>query len=88
MMLHSSYALGHASLERGDTLLLYTDGVVEARATGGTLFGMERLLTALSGPVKSAETVLSGIDKALRVHVGGAEQSDDITMLALHRSAV
>jgi serine phosphatase RsbU (regulator of sigma subunit) len=87
MMLHSSYALGHASLERGDTLLLYTDGVVEARATGGSLFGMDRLLDAMSEPVKSAETVLSGIDKALRVHVGGAEQSDDITMLALHRSA-
>lgn len=86
MMLHSSYALGQASLERGDTLLLYTDGVVEARATGGALFGMDRLLTAMSAPVKSAETVLSGIDTALRAHVGGAEQSDDITMLALHRS--
>jgi serine phosphatase RsbU (regulator of sigma subunit) len=85
MMLHSSYALGHASMERGDTLLLYTDGVVEARASGGTLFGMDRLLTAMGTPVTSAETVLSGIDKALRVHVGGAEQSDDITMLALHR---
>lgn len=87
MMLHSSYALGHAHLERGDTLLLYTDGVVEARATGGSLFGMDRLLTAMSEPVTSAEAVLSDIDKALRAHVGGAEQSDDITMLALHRGA-
>lgn len=87
MMLHSSYALGHASLERGDTLLLYTDGVVEARATGGSLFGMDRLLAVMREPVTSAETVLSGIDRALRAHVGGAEQSDDITMLALHRSA-
>lgn len=87
MMLHSSYALGHANLGRGDTLLLYTDGVVEARAPGGSLFGMNRLLTAMSEPVKSAEIVLTDIDKALRTHVSGAEQSDDITMLALHRSA-
>ncbi|MGW4401146.1 PP2C family protein-serine/threonine phosphatase [Amycolatopsis nivea] len=85
MMLHSSYGLGCARLERGDTLLLYTDGVVEARASGGSLFGMDRLMTAISEPVTSAEAVLSEIDKALRAHVGAAEQSDDITMLALHR---
>ncbi|WP_116201232.1 PP2C family protein-serine/threonine phosphatase [Amycolatopsis circi] len=87
MMLHSSYGLGCARLERGDTLLLYTDGVVEARATGGSLFGMDRLLTAISEPATSAEETLSEVDKALRAHVGVAEQSDDITMLALHRGA-
>jgi serine phosphatase RsbU (regulator of sigma subunit) len=88
MMPHSSYALGHTSLERGDTLLLYTDGVVEARAVNGALFGMDQLLEVLREPVRSAETMLSNVDIALRGHVGGAEQSDDITMLALHRSAI
>ncbi|MBB1156117.1 PP2C family protein-serine/threonine phosphatase [Amycolatopsis dendrobii] len=88
MMLHSSYGLGCARLERGDTLLLYTDGVVEARAAGGSLFGMDRLITAISEPATSAEEVLSEVDKALRAHVGAAEQSDDITMLALHRGAL
>lgn len=87
MMPHSSYALGHASLRPGDTLLLYTDGVVEARAAGGSLFGMDRLLTVMSEPAESAENLLADIDTALRAHVAGAEQSDDITMLALHRSA-
>jgi sigma-B regulation protein RsbU (phosphoserine phosphatase) len=88
MMPHSSYALGHANLERGDTLLLYTDGVVEARATDGSLFGMDRLLEVVNAANGSADTTLSSVDTALRVHVGGAEQSDDITMLALHRSTV
>jgi phosphoserine phosphatase RsbU/P len=87
MMPHSSYALGHASLERGDTLLLYTDGVVEARALNGRLFGMDRLLEVVREPARSAEVMLSNVDNALRGHVGAAEQSDDITMLALHRSA-
>jgi serine phosphatase RsbU (regulator of sigma subunit) len=97
IMPHSSYALGHVVLDPGDTLLLYTDGVVEARAVDGGLFGMDRLLEvleignpmAVSGPVRpdrSAETVLSAVDTALREHVGAAEQSDDITMLALHRT--
>lgn len=86
MMPHSSYALGHANLERGDTLLLYTDGVVEARATDGSLFGMDRLLEVVHAANGSADNTLSDVDIALRAHVGGAEQSDDITMLALHRS--
>jgi serine phosphatase RsbU (regulator of sigma subunit) len=86
MMPHSSYALGHAGLERGDTLLLYTDGVVEARAVDGTLFGMDRLLEVVCTTWSSSETMLSEVDAALRAHVGAAEQSDDITMLGLHRS--
>lgn len=86
MMPHSSYALGHANLERGDTLLLYTDGVVEARATDGSLFGMDRLLEVVHAANGSADNTLSDVDLALGAHVGGAEQSDDITMLALHRS--
>ena len=86
MMPHSSYALGHANLERGDTLLLYTDGVVEARATDGSLFGMDRLLEVVHAANGSADNTLSDVDVALGAHVGGAEQSDDITMLALHRS--
>jgi serine phosphatase RsbU (regulator of sigma subunit) len=48
---------------------------------------MDRLLEVLRVPTRSAETVLTDIDTALRAHVGAAEQSDDITMLALHRSA-
>lgn len=93
IMPHSSYALGHVVLDPGDTLLVYTDGVVEARAVDGRLFGMDRLLEVLevdgvpvTGRDCSAETVLSAVDTALREHVGAAEQSDDITMLALHRT--
>ena len=85
MMSHSAYALGHIAMEPGDTLLLYTDGVVEARAVDGSLFGMDRLIEVISKSTRTADDLLTSVDTALHAHVGPAEQSDDITMLALRR---
>jgi hypothetical protein len=82
----SAYSLGHTVLAPGDSLLVYTDGVPEARDTDGTQWGVERMLAA-APPASSAEALLDGIDTTLRAHVGEAEQSDDITMLGLHRLA-
>ena len=71
-------------LQKGDMLLVYTDGVTEASIAAQELFGDERLLTA----VKTCQN-LSAPDfiKQVRTHinafVAGAEQFDDITMLAV-----
>ena len=71
-------------LQKGDMLLVYTDGVTEASNAAQELFGDERLLTA----VKTCQN-LSAPDfiKQVRTHinafVAGAEQFDDITMLAV-----
>ncbi|ROP35187.1 PP2C family protein-serine/threonine phosphatase [Saccharothrix texasensis] len=83
----SEYHLGHAVLLPGDVLLAYTDGVVEARDLYGGQFGREALMAAVV-PGRSAAALLDGVDEALRGHVDGAEQSDDITMLALRRQGV
>lgn len=81
----SSYSLGHTSLGRGDALFVYTDGVVEARGPDGSLFGMNRMLDVVSEPAESAEGMLRSVDDTLFRFVSTAEQSDDITMLAVHR---
>jgi sigma-B regulation protein RsbU (phosphoserine phosphatase) len=83
----SAFSLGHAFLAPGDSLLVYTDGVVEARDEDGRQLGTDRVLAA-AGPATSAETLLDGVDSVLHRHVGAAEQSDDITMLGLHRTRV
>ncbi|MDQ3150618.1 MAG: SpoIIE family protein phosphatase [Actinomycetota bacterium] len=87
MLPDSSYALGHTTLDSEDTLFVYTDGVTEARDPDGVLFGTERMLTVVEQRTgESAETLLAAMDGALAQHVGSAEQSDDITMLAVRRT--
>ena len=74
-------------LEPGDTLLLYTDGVSEAMNPANELFGEERLLARLKSSAErgmdSALTICQDLDEAVFAFADGAEQSDDITLLAL-----
>lgn len=69
----------------GDMIFLYTDGVTEAMNAADELFGENHLHEVINGENKSEslETLLENIRKAIKIHAGDAEQSDDITMLAL-----
>ncbi len=73
------------NLAAGDMIFLYTDGVTEAMNTAGELFGENYLRKVLNGENKSEslEILLENLRKAIKIHAGDAEQSDDITMLAL-----
>ena len=68
----------------GDMLFLYTDGVTEAFDADEQLFGEERLLEAV-GPRQDASPreLVDAVLASVAAHVGEAERSDDITMLAL-----
>jgi serine phosphatase RsbU (regulator of sigma subunit) len=85
MLSDSTYALGHTTLRPGDVLFTYTDGVVEARDTTGELFGMDRTMEVITKPGNTAEEMLGRVDEAMRHYVGSAQQTDDITMLAIRR---
>ena len=76
-------------LEKGAKLFVYTDGVPEANNSANELFGMERMLEALNGDL-AATTVdtLKNVRKAVDKFVDGAEQFDDLTMLALEYKGV
>ena len=72
-------------LGKGDRLFLYTDGVTEAMDEKGQMFTKERLekkLHLLSAKAKPGE-VIENVLLEVKRHAGEAEQSDDITMLAL-----
>jgi phosphoserine phosphatase RsbU/P len=80
----TSYATGELLLQKGDCLFLYTDGVVEAQNARSDFFGEERLsdtLKAYNGSTAAALT--EGLSLAITAFAEGAEQSDDITMLAV-----
>jgi sigma-B regulation protein RsbU (phosphoserine phosphatase) len=69
------------------TIFLYTDGLTEAENIDHDLFGEHRMLNELA-PLREADTykpeqVISHITLAIHDFVGEAEQSDDLTMLAI-----
>lgn len=77
------------SLERGDVLLLYTDGITEAMMplggeSGGALFGLERLDALLVDCATcSADECLSRVRKVVAEFSNNAPLTDDQTLVAL-----
>ena len=72
------------SLQPGDSLFVYTDGVAEATNADNELFGTERMLVALNkDPDAPAKQILENVMDGIKQFVDGAEQFDDITMLCL-----
>lgn len=73
------------TLNSGDMLFFYTDGITEAMSNQRELFNEERLKTALDeiSDDCNARKMLSTVYEAVEKHVCDAEQSDDMTMLGL-----
>jgi hypothetical protein len=76
-------AVSAVDLEPGDALLLYTDGVTEARVGGGELFGLDRLTDLLEREAASEtppEELLRRLIRGVLDYQGG-ELRDDATLL-------
>jgi phosphoserine phosphatase RsbU/P len=79
-----SIAPQEIALERGDTVVVYSDGITEAFDAQRNMFGEEGLLAHLArDPGTSARATVDSLLAAVRAHANGAPQSDDISMLAL-----
>ena len=74
-----------AKLESGDLVVLFSDGVVEARPEESEdLYGFERLEQSLARHAgKGAGAVRNGVLADLARHVGDAPREDDLTLLVL-----
>ena len=71
-------------LEPQSTLFLYTDGLTEAMNDSHKLFGIERTVEAALRTLQSSpREMVQTMGEAVKAFVGGAEQSDDLTMLAI-----
>ena len=74
-------------LEPGDTLVLYSDGVSEARNRNDEEFGEEQVRQIFQGnPPESAQEANERIQKAVEEFARGMPQADDLTCLILHRT--
>jgi len=79
-----SFTLQTLDLTKGDTLLLYTDGITDAENTQEEQFESERLVQCFSGGAEpTAEKSASKVLAAVKAFSAGAPQTDDITVIAI-----
>lgn len=86
IMLDGPFQIGQAQLDPGELLFIFTDGVTDAKNSKGERFTEKRMLDLVAQPAQSAAGLLGGVDASVRLHIGGASQFDDITMLAVRRA--
>jgi len=81
-----SYVQETFQLSPDDGILLYTDGVTEAMNPQLALYGDDRLITLMDGPIMHSapsDCILDELKGDVLAFADGAPQSDDITMLFL-----
>ena len=85
MMPNAKYKIEQVTLDVGDILIGYTDGVTEAKSPAGELFTNKRLRLLLEQPAASVSELMKQIETKLFAYVNDAPQFDDITMLGVQR---
>ncbi len=81
------YEEGEATLRDGYGVLFYSDGLVEAHDPKGEMFGFPRLQALVAGHAEGESLVDFLMDELYSFTGDGWEQEDDITLVALRRSA-
>ncbi len=88
VMEEMSYVVDRIELQPGDGIFLYTDGVTEAFNAGGVMYTNQRLEQLLTGQnSQSIKAIVQQVFQDVSDFSTGMEQSDDITILSMRRSA-
>jgi sigma-B regulation protein RsbU (phosphoserine phosphatase) len=78
------YEQASVTLQSGDTMVLFTDGVSEAMNPADQEFDEARLMDAVrSGAALDASTLIDHIMKACDEFAAGAPQHDDMTLVVV-----
>ena len=85
------YTLQEAQIFAGTTIFLFTDGLTEAMDADHAQFSMERVndvaVKALSEQQQEPRLLINRMTEAVHRFVGDADQSDDLTMMAIGAKA-
>ncbi len=83
---HEEFHEDHITLEHGDMLVMYSDGITEAMTRADVEFGETRLRQVVQQHLQqSAEATIQAIVAAIDDFVGDADQTDDMTLVVLKR---
>jgi sigma-B regulation protein RsbU (phosphoserine phosphatase) len=80
-----SFDVNQIQLEDDDIIFAYTDGLTDAQDQSGGMFGYERLCELLTKPFRSASHLVNQVVSGINDFNFGAEQYDDITILAIRK---
>jgi len=88
MFCQTRFPVQHFSLSSGDALLLYTDGLTEARNSSSEEYGVNRVKQAAQRHYATApHALIAGCLSDLSSFTAGAKPLDDLTLLTLQRAA-
>jgi len=87
MLPGSSYEEHEVTIAPGESLLFYSDGLVEAHNARGEMFDTPRLKALLAEHAGEASLIEVLLGELKRFTGDGWEQEDDVTLLTLHRTA-
>ena len=82
------YVLQETQLPSEASLLLYTDGLTEAGEDDHQMFGLQRIINTAQNCLEQGkvapEELMNTLHESVNHFTGGAQQSDDLTMLVIH----
>ena len=82
-LVNGGYRTCYSAMEEGDTILGYSDGVVDALSPSGESFGIERLSDVVAGAPARPEIMIDRVIDALNEFTEGSDPYDDVTLVAI-----
>jgi sigma-B regulation protein RsbU (phosphoserine phosphatase) len=80
---NGKYRVSYAPMAAGETLLGYSDGVVDARSPEGESFGVERLARVVADASGDPQVLIERVVESLEDFTRGTEPYDDVTLVAI-----
>ena len=77
------YSVSSLTLRPGQTLILYTDGITEAKRPGGEMFGVEGIERSLIHCSGAPDCAIHHITDALKAHQVDIRPNDDQTVVVM-----
>jgi sigma-B regulation protein RsbU (phosphoserine phosphatase) len=87
MFCDGGYSVKEIQLEKGDSILFYTDGVTETTDEAGVEYGEERLINLVTESFgRSPEVLVNSCLDDVSTYRAGEKKTDDLTILGLQRT--
>lgn len=89
MFLNAQYEVARVRLERGDSLVMFTDGISEAQNPAGDEYGVLRLSSVVGERHRwTPKELLGACARDLERFAAGTKSADDQTLMVVHRGEV